>query len=150
MRPTSNLNAQVLSYMQVLEIEDTTIVPLMKTVRKKFLKHAKARHPDRRLGSEPDFVKLLEAKEYLFNHKRHNKPQEDKEDKEETRVSKEFKLADLEKINKDSATLTLSTAHVHAWRLVLEEKSVSTLILPVRLTPAPAQCKTKDGISITS
>ena len=36
------MNAQVISAMQILEIEDLTKMPLMKTVRKQFLRLAKA------------------------------------------------------------------------------------------------------------
>ena len=75
MRPVT-MNAQVLNYMQVLEIENLNQVPLMKTVKKQFLRLVKSKHPDGGVGSEADFVELLEAKEFLMNHIKINKPQE--------------------------------------------------------------------------
>ena len=57
------MNAQVISSMQILEIEDMSRIPLMKMVRKQFLKFAKAKHPDGGVGTEEDFVELLDAKD---------------------------------------------------------------------------------------
>ena len=144
------MNAQVISYMQVLEIENLASVPLMKTVKRKFLKLAKVRHPDGGVGSEADFIELLEAKEYLMNHIRLNKPQEDESAVEETLTRREYQLANIEKINKDSVTIYVPSNHVQAWRDILEEKFGQPTHLPVKLTPAPLQYKTEGGISITS
>ena len=60
---SNQMNAQVINAMQILEIENLDVVPLMKTVKKKFLKLVKAKHPDGGIGCEADFVELLEAKE---------------------------------------------------------------------------------------
>ena len=136
--------------MQVLEIEDTTRIPLMKTVKRQFLKLAKAKHPDGGLGTDADFVELLEAKEFLLNHIKHNKPNEDDQDLEEKLARKEYDLATIEKLNKDSVTIFIPTHHVQAWRVVLEENFGKPITLPVKLTPAPVQYKSMDGVAITS
>ena len=89
----------------------------------------------------------MEAKEYLFNHIKNNKPQ-DKEDEEETLVRKEYEIANLDKIN--SVTIILPTNHVQAWRDFIEENYGKPIPLPVKLTPAPLQYKTDEGVAITS
>ena len=86
---SSTMNAQVVNFMQILEIDDLSIVPLMKTVRKKFLKLAKFKHPDGGQGSEADFIELLEAKEFLMNHIKLNQP-ENLDDKEESLTRREY------------------------------------------------------------
>ena len=81
--------------MQILEIEDLTKIPLMKTVRDRFLKLSKIKHPDKGVGNHTDFTELLEAKEYLMNHIKINKPHET-EDQEEVLTRREYDAANIE------------------------------------------------------
>ena len=104
MRPAT-MNAQVISSMQILEIEDMSRLPQMKTVRKKFLKLVKAKHPDGGIGSEEDFVELLEAKEFLMNHIKHINTCDDNEDEEEALCRQEYDMANIEKMNSESVTV---------------------------------------------
>ena len=95
----NNINAQVINAMQILEIDDQKVIPLMKTVRRSFLRLAKAKHPDGGAGKEEDFIELLEAKEYLMHHIKTNKPQEENHDEDEELSRKEFHSANITKIN---------------------------------------------------
>ena len=125
---SSNMKAEVINAMQILEIEDLNSVPLMKTVKKKFLRLVKAKHPDGGIGSAADFVELLEAKEYLMHHIKTNNPQEDEKDEEEELSRKEFESANIIKVNEDSITVSIPTEHVKFWREVLEEKLIGNLV----------------------
>ena len=143
------MNAQVISSMQILEIDDMSKLPLMKTVRKQFLKLAKAKHPDGGVGSEEDFVELLEAKEYLMNHIKHNK-QDENDDEEESLCRKEFDDANITTINEDSVTVKIPNDHVSSWRKVLNDKFGTPRLLIVKHGVSPHQYKTETGVAITS
>ena len=118
---SNNMNAQVVSALQILEIEDQKNIPQMKTVRKKFLKLVKAKHPDGGVGTEKDFEELVEAKEYLMNHIKANKSQENTEDEEEALSRKEFESANIVKVKTECITVSIPTPHIGTWRDVLGE-----------------------------
>ena len=136
---TVKMSAQVLNYMQILEIEDLSRVPLMKTVRERFLKLSKIRHPDKGVGSAADFAELLEVKEFLFNHIKISKVNKDIEDQEENLVRKEYEAANIEKINSDSVTGFVLTSHMTYWREVLERNFGPPILLPTKHADPPLQ-----------
>ena len=147
-RVNTKLSAQVINCLEILEIEDHYSLPKMKTVRKKFLKIVKSKHPDGE-GNEEDFVELLEAKEWLMNYLKINSPMEDTEDEEERLVRQEFELANIHKINTDSVTIYVPTAHVASWNTAFEKKYGPPAILPVKKGAGPTQFKTQNGIAVT-
>ena len=55
-RPNIKVSAELVNYLRILEIEDVSSIPKMKTVRKQFIKLSKARHPDKGMGSSEDFA----------------------------------------------------------------------------------------------
>ena len=103
---TMKMNAQVVNCLKILEFNDIDVVPMMKQVKKKFLRLVKAKHPDGGIGTEEDFIELFEAKEFLMNFIKLNHPlnEDEEKDDEELLARKEFDLANITKLNKDSVS----------------------------------------------
>ena len=120
MRQTK-LSAEAIECMKILEISDLSKMPLMKTVRKNFLKLVKSKHPDGGEGSEEDFIELNEAKEFLLNYIKTNQINPEKEDEEESLIRRVYEQANIHSINGDSVTVKVLTKHVNCWREVLQK-----------------------------
>ena len=91
------LSAGAVNSMRILEFSDLINLPLMKTVRKKFLRLVKAKHPDGGIGSEEDFVELQEIKDFLLNYIKNNQSGSDPEDEEESLIRGVFEEANIQK-----------------------------------------------------
>ena len=146
-RTNNKLIAQVLNCMKILEFDDLEKIPMMKEVRKKFIRLVKAKHPDGGNGTEEDFIELFDAKEFLMNYIKVNFPVQVDIDEEETLARKEFDSANIENINEDSVTVFIPSYHVSTWRKCLSERYGDPRTLPTKHGVKPIQFKTDDKVS---
>ena len=93
-------------------------LPLMKEIRKNFLRLSLERHPDKSGGSKEDFQELVNAYEKI-GRVIQDTTQEDKTDDEETIARNLFKETNFEKINLYSVTVSILTTQADAWETVL-------------------------------
>ena len=121
----------------------------MKEVKRKFLKLAKEKHPDGGKGNNEDFVELLNAKETLMKFIQKHIKEDEVTDEEKIVTRKEYKLANMEKLNTDSVTIHIPTIHVSAWVEVLTEELGLPTMLATRSGPQPKQFRTSNGICLT-
>ena len=92
---TARMNAQVVDYLKVLEVENLQLIPKMKEVRKKFLRLVKAKHPGGGQGSGEDFIELQDAYEFLMNYIKVNNPEGGIDDEEEQLTRKQNETANI-------------------------------------------------------
>ena len=100
--------------------KDIKSIPLMKEVRRNFLKLAILKHPDKPGGVNADFQQLKDAYDKIGKVIQETK-QDDLEDTEETVARKLFRETNFEKINLYSVTIAILTSQADAWEEVLIE-----------------------------
>ena len=116
------MNHKIKELLVILGFEkDIKKEPMMKEVRKNFLKLSMKKHPDKPGGSNEAFQELIDAYEQIGKHIQ-NMAQDDLNDLEETFARKLFKETNFEKINLYSITVSILTIHADAWIKVLKEK----------------------------
>ena len=72
----------------------------------------KAKHPDEGIGSEINFVELLEAKEFLMNFLKLNNQEVIFDNEEETIARMEYEEANIEINNVESVIVFIPTVHI--------------------------------------
>ena len=114
------MDQETQQYLKVLEFPEDRL-PKMKELRKRFCELSLIRHPDKRTGTEEAFKELHNAYDNL-GKLIEDTSNIDLEDTEEDEAKKAFNNLNVEKVNKASVTIKISTAHVNTWELVFTEK----------------------------
>ena len=115
------MNDEIKDLLVILGFEKSIrAIPLMKEVRRNFLKLAILKHPDKPGGVKADFQKLKDAYDRIGKLIEETE-QDDLNDTEETVARKLFRETNFEKINLYSVTIAILTSQADAWEKVLME-----------------------------
>ena len=114
------MHEEIIRKLRVLGFPEEKL-PKMKELRKRYFELSLIRHPDKDTGTNAAFQELLNAYSYIGNliEKSNNT---DVHDTEEDAARKAYKESNIEKVNKTSVTIKISSAHVLAWESVFSEK----------------------------
>ena len=113
------INKELKDLLVILGFEkESNKLPLMKELRRNFLKLSLVKHPDKAGGNKSDFQELSNAYEVLAKAIQETR-QEDLNDDEETIARNLFKETNIEKINLFSVTVSILTTQADLWEKVL-------------------------------
>ena len=116
------MNQEIRALLVVLGLKsDIECIPLMKEVRRQFLKLSIEKHPDKPGGTKEAFQELKDAYDRVGKII-HETEQDDLNDGEEAVARKLFRETNLEKINLYSVTISILTSQSDAWENVLTAK----------------------------
>ena len=113
------INQELKDLLIILDFQkDIDKLPLMKEVRRNFLKLSLEKHPDKAGGNKSDFQELLNAYEVIAKVIQDTQ-QEDPNDDEETVARNLFKETNIEKINMYSVTVSILSTQAASWEKIL-------------------------------